>query len=47
MASNISLQRIKREFRDVVSDQEVKDSGVQVGLILDYIKSIVVKYFRI
>ena len=33
MASNIALQRIKREFRDVVTDQEVAASGVQVGVI--------------
>ena len=35
MASNISQQRIKREFREVVSSEEVAKSGVKIALVDD------------
>ena len=35
MASNIAQQRIKREFREVVSSEEVAKSGVRIALVDD------------
>jgi len=35
MASNISQSRIKREFREVVSSDEVAKSGVKIALVDD------------